>query len=369
MRVFISSVIAGFGEFRAAAAQAAVDLGHEVLRAESLTASDATPEQACLALERSADVAVVLLGARYGPIQRSGLSATHEEYRDARERMPVLVFAQEGMSAEDAQRAFIAEVREWAGGRFSGSFSSPEALRAAVTRGLHELAISRAGGQADAAETAPRAHDALRTLDVPGRHALALAVAGGPRQQILRPAQLEDQIFRDSMLQRAMFGATPIFDSRAATEDHTDRGVLVIEQARSQLRLYGDGTVVVVDPTLRRPPPAGLLGGMVLIEEDVRDGIALSLRFIGSLLDEIDPTRRLPTVSVSAALVGAQHTAWRTRADHAANPNTMNPNMFAPDRVVADLPPPARPRAALTHQAEEIAVDLMVLVRRELRQR
>lgn len=88
----ISSVIAGMEEYRAAAREAAESLGYIVIAAEDFGASPSSPQQVCLAGVRDADVVVLLLGARYGTPQRSGLSPTHEEYREARGRKPVLVF-------------------------------------------------------------------------------------------------------------------------------------------------------------------------------------------------------------------------------------------------------------------------------------
>ncbi len=43
------------------------------------------------------------MGARYGAIQTPGLSATHEEYREVRERCSVLVMVQGGVEREDGQ--------------------------------------------------------------------------------------------------------------------------------------------------------------------------------------------------------------------------------------------------------------------------
>lgn len=48
MKVFQSSVIAGFEEFRNAAADAATALRHEIIRAEDSGASPAKPQQVCL---------------------------------------------------------------------------------------------------------------------------------------------------------------------------------------------------------------------------------------------------------------------------------------------------------------------------------
>jgi hypothetical protein len=62
MKVFISSVIAGFEDFRDAAAQAIRTLGHEVIRAEHFGASPETPQRTCLAEVREAEVVILILG-------------------------------------------------------------------------------------------------------------------------------------------------------------------------------------------------------------------------------------------------------------------------------------------------------------------
>jgi hypothetical protein len=85
MKIFISSLITGMEQIRTAARNAITILGHEPVVAEDFGALPHTPQVACLdGLRRSAAV-VLILGARYGAKQISGLSATHEEYREARE--------------------------------------------------------------------------------------------------------------------------------------------------------------------------------------------------------------------------------------------------------------------------------------------
>ena len=91
MKVFVSSVIDGYEEYREAAVSAVRTLRHDALRAEDYGASPNSPQQTCLQGVRDADVVVLLLGARYGFKQASGLSATHEEYREAKEQHPVCV--------------------------------------------------------------------------------------------------------------------------------------------------------------------------------------------------------------------------------------------------------------------------------------
>jgi hypothetical protein len=71
------------------------------------------------------------------------LSATHQEYREARDRGDVLVFIQEGVTREPLQEAFIREVQSWSGGQYTANFSTPDELHDGVIRALHELELSR----------------------------------------------------------------------------------------------------------------------------------------------------------------------------------------------------------------------------------
>lgn len=173
MKVFISSAIRGLEPFREAAVRAAAALRHEVKRSEDFGATAVTPQQACLAGVRWAHVVVLLLGACYGERQPSGLSATHEEYHEAKSRCSVLAFVERGVEPEAAQQEFIDEVRGWAGGLLTGEFASPEELQDAVTRALHELELAQQAGPVDESEMADRAW-AL----IPDRYGLQGAMCG-----------------------------------------------------------------------------------------------------------------------------------------------------------------------------------------------
>jgi hypothetical protein len=72
---------------------------------------------------------VLLLGARYGDPQPSGLSATHEEYREVNSRSPVLAFVERDVERQAAEQDLVDEVRSWAGGVLTGDFASPEELQ------------------------------------------------------------------------------------------------------------------------------------------------------------------------------------------------------------------------------------------------
>ena len=103
--------------------------------AEDFGARPDSPQIACLQGLRDADLVLLILGERYGAVQgTSDLSPTHEEFREAREHQPVLVFVQEGVQREARQDTFVAEVQAWQSGYFRSVFKTAEQLHDAVIR-------------------------------------------------------------------------------------------------------------------------------------------------------------------------------------------------------------------------------------------
>ncbi|MEX1133287.1 MAG: DUF4062 domain-containing protein [Acidimicrobiia bacterium] len=363
MKVFISSVVGDFEQFRAAAAEAIEILGHRVLRSEDFPALARTPQQACLAAVRDADVVALLLGDRYGPVQESGLSATHEEYREARELKPVLVFVEEAVSPEPAQQEFIDEVQAWATGHLRRGFATPDDLRATLTRALHEHELALSSGLVDPSEMLERANAMVpRGSGRVGGPQLILAVVGGPLQQVLRPTDLEDPELARNAQREALFGDSAVLDASQGTEVSIDGTSLVLEQTDAVVKVDQTGSVLVGLPPHRATPrTAGELPA--LIEEDISSGLTRALRFAGWVLERIDSTHRITHVAVVAHLANAGYMPWRTRAEHQASPNAGQVAMGASDPSVT-LTPTTRHRQALIHDADRIAEDLVALLRR-----
>jgi len=363
MKIFVSSVIRGLESYRDAASHAARALRHEVKRAEDFAASAATPQQACLAGVRWADVVVLLLGSRYGDRQRSGLAPTHEEYREARERCAVLVFIQQNANFEQEQLGFVSEVQNWSTGHFTATFSSPEELRDQVTAALRDLELARAVGPVDEAEMLSRAKALLPNDRQSLGARLILVVAGGPRQQVVRPRDLESQELEEFITREALFGSYRIFDRRRGTECEIRDEQLAIDQDKNSVLLDQLGTIrLVLSLEPQDDQRVGLAG--VAIQEDVKECLQKALKFAGSLLDHVDPLRRISDIVIVAALQGAL--TWRTRAEHQRSPNSYSVRLLA-DAAVVHLTPARRHRAALIQDTGTLAEDLTVLLGRRLR--
>ena len=364
MRVFVSSVIRGMEQHRDAACDAIESLGFVVIRSEKFGPSTETPRRACLEAARTADLTIVLLGERYGAPQKKGLSATHEEFREARDHGNAAVLVQRGVDAETPQRDFLEEAQDWDTGRLTDTFSGPNDLRAKVTRVLHEHALRQQNAPLDPSELLERARSRLPSQRQHSSSRLHVIVTGGPGQELVPPSRLDDPAFPKPIIQQALLGPEPVFDLEQGTKTHLERGQLRLEQDRAAIVLAEDGTVVVSVPPIR-PDRESRYGLSVLIEEDIRSALAAALGFIGWLLDEVDSPRRLSHIIVLAAIEGGSMLGWRTRAQHAANPGPVTMSMRQHDLVTVPEEPAVGPRAQLTAKRDGLVEDLVTRFRRE----
>jgi hypothetical protein len=364
VKVFISSVIAGMEEYRAAAWEAAQSLGCTVIAAEDFGASPSSPQQVCLAGVREADMVVLLLGARYGTPQRSGLSPTHEEYHEARGRKPVLVFVQTGVTRETDEEKFVEEVSGWEGGQYREPFDSPASLQAVATGALHRWVLSQQAGPVNEAELTARVVALLpqRSTYAAGAPLLHVAVAGAPTHQVLRPGDLDDPALQTAMEQEALFGERPVFDRGQGVQASVSGTTLVIRQPNAEITVDEQGSVRVSRPARDASgwPGAGIPS---LVEEDVRDRVANAIRYAGWVLDRTDPTHRLSRVALTCRLDGVGYLPWRTRAEIAASPNQAR--LGFPGREAADSPPVVLSRTALLMDVARQAEDITVRLRRQ----
>lgn len=366
MKVFVSSLIRGFEDFRSAAVRAAQTLKHQVSRAEDFGASADTPQRVCLAGVRGADVVILILGARYGdPQGDSDLSPTHEEYREAREGGSVLVFIQEGVEREPRQAALVTEVQEWSRGQFTAGFRTADDLRDAVTSALHEFEILRRTGDVDEAALLARAQGHLPDRRGSSSPALCVVLVGAPEQQVLRPAQLEAQALTDAIQKEALFGDSRVFDQKEGSEVEVDGDQLVISQDNASVMVTQRGDVRVVQPAQRERDGHNFLP--VLIQEEIKESIERALLFSDWLLDTVDPKRRLAWVAPVATIIHSGYTGWMTRNQRTSSGNSVTMGTGGKEAVSVHLSPAILSRPSLRPEASVIAEDLMVLLRREIK--
>jgi hypothetical protein len=138
-RVFVSSLIAGMGEERAAVRGAIRSVGATpVMFEDDLGAQDVPADEAYLGGVRSSEVYVGLLGKRYGVRMGDGFSATHAELLEAeRNGLRLCVYVHDPAGSDGHQRDLIASVQNM---YTTSPWTDPVDLGERVERRLRDLA-------------------------------------------------------------------------------------------------------------------------------------------------------------------------------------------------------------------------------------
>ena len=185
MKVFVSSVVSDYEDFRAAAKQAIEALRLEpVVIGRTNPASPDSPRQACLKEVAESDVVILLMGYRYGEVLESGKSATHEEWDHARNlNKKILVFVESLSTRKERQDAFLKEVSDWDDGHLWVSYSKPIELLPEIVEALVKLQSDRDDPERDPVEKLPQnCREGLELLreTSPSAAANLLSLLSGP---------------------------------------------------------------------------------------------------------------------------------------------------------------------------------------------
>lgn len=258
----------------------------------------------------------------------------------------------------EEQAAFVQEVRNWEQGHYTASFRDANDLRDKVIRGLHRHFLDDASTPLDQDRLVERARSLAVDDGSTGSASLIVVVTGDSPYAVLRPTQLRDHQLHNFLLGEALTGPDAVLDVSAGSEPQVRSDAVVLTQRSGGriVELHEDGSIVVVQPALRDRSWQNSFASM--IEEDIIERIVRVVRLAGRVLDHVDDPPRISQVAVVAALCRPGSWPWRTRAEEAANPNSVTMRMFGPDRVEALLSPPVRRRAALLHDADSLAKDL-----------
>lgn len=143
MKVFVSSVVGGFEQYRAAARKAITLLGNTPVMCEDFGARPYSSQHACMTEVDQADVIVLILGENFGYQTETGESVTQQEFRRAKSSgKPILAFL-ETVAMDERQKAFSLEVSDYLDGLFRVTFSDQYQLSDGIVQGLNQMALSR----------------------------------------------------------------------------------------------------------------------------------------------------------------------------------------------------------------------------------
>jgi hypothetical protein len=146
MKVFVSSAIRGFEQFREAAREAIIEAGMQPLMVEDpglFPSQSLSPQEVCFQGVDDSDIFVLIIMHRYGDLTESGLSAVEEEYWRARlNEQEIRVFVH-STDREAEQEEFLTRISKWESGHFLNQFSCAEDLKSKMVQILSGLPESQ----------------------------------------------------------------------------------------------------------------------------------------------------------------------------------------------------------------------------------
>ena len=192
-----------------------------------------------------------------------------------------------------------------------------------------------------------------------------MAVAAGPTQQVIRPAELESEQLHRDLLDVTHAGADAVLSHSYGTDTSISGDAIILEQRDSgaKITLSETGAIMVAQPATTQhdtwPPVIPSI-----IEEEITERVMRALRFAARVLDHVDPRQRVSHVAVAVALLEAGYLPWRTREERDRNLNSATMGFGGRDQIEAALSPPTRTRAALSSDTIQLSQDLTVRLRR-----
>lgn len=241
MKVFISSVVRGFEQFRAAAKDAVETLDMKPIMSEHFGARSYSSEHACLTEVDQCDVYVLILGANYGYEPQPGLSVTQQEFHQAvSKRKPILVFIHK-TDFDAKQAVFVNEVSDYKLGLFRASFSDSQELLKVIVQGLSRMEKSKSAISEKAFHERITEASSSRSY---GGHSYApqleFAFMPQPVEQhaVQGAAQRRDEIFQ-------IFHNLGLAKFKQGYDDWDDRLFTGLKSGDTSWRVFDDGLVLL----------------------------------------------------------------------------------------------------------------------------
>ena len=372
-RVFISSVMDGFADQRAAAKAAVELLGLQPIMAETFGARSYSSQQACLEGVEESAVVVLILGRRYGFVARSRKSVTEEEFDRARESgLPVLVFLENG-DREAEQEAFVQRISSYEEGYHRVTFTTPAELKDEVVKALN---IQVGAGAQPTLDTAGAIAvlDRLKWGDRRERDRgpwLGGIILPTRQQRYVSPIKLGDKGFQRNIQKEAVYGEFAIFDSEHGVKpEETEESTIFVQSgdrgAIASLELRTDGTLILGKLlSAAQPWTVSIVRNSVVDEDEFKSSLASFFQFASQIYSFLEDNRMLTAFYFGGSLSGIAHKMFGRIP--ALPPNGMSMGMHHfPEPLLIPREPHSLSRANLV-DGERSAAEITELVARMFR--
>lgn len=312
-RVFVSSVIKGFEEYREAARRGIEDAGGEpVLVNEDFPALATSSRNACLDGVISSDIYLVIVGERGGWRAPSGKLVVEEEYEQARKsKKPILAFIQDVEHDMDANQ-LINELSDYVNGFFRPTFKTIEELRSQVAKALAPMIREEKVPQARVAMIQEKLNERFQ---IPHESRLRFVLAPERDEEVVDVVSLDSEELKRSLYEighshnvglfayeypktaKVKVSSLEITQGESSGRQHSDKVV--------HLELSSEGVITIdanVTGRVKRGSFPSSMEGFVIVEADVIECLKSSFAFANAFYNKQDPYKRHHRFFYNAAL-------------------------------------------------------------------
>jgi hypothetical protein len=314
-RIFVSSVVNGFGKYRQSAREGIVGADCEPVMVEDFPALSKSPRNACLDGVQSSDAVVVIIGGRGGWKAPSGKLVVEEEIEEAGKRgLPILLFVEELEHDNEAKR-LLAKLEHYVDGAFRKNFSTSDELSDLV----RETLVKTSGDsmkENDYSLVAKQFDDPFKIYQGTTLRFVHMPLRA---DEIITPFELgEDKLFA-VLCELAHRQDVNLFSYKIAKEKEVQvSNVVILQNSGNNLNNLGEtvrlqvGTngLIIIDISVSVHPDeisSSFLRSMVVLERDMKEILNRCFSFVNAFYNEQDQFKRHNHFFYNVALINKEH--------------------------------------------------------------
>ena len=372
-RIFVSSVMEDFTEYRNSARDAILTAGGEPVLIEDYPAMSVSPRTACLDAVSSCDIYVVIVGKRGGWTAPSGKLVVEEEYEEAKRlKLRILVFVQDIEKDRDAEE-LVERLSDYISGSFRPVFQTPDELKSTIEKALQPLMSH----YSNRGVISPMIEEKLKDpSQIYNRSSLRFVLCPERPEEILDPVLLEDQKLKTRFYEIGHSQNVGLFSYERKKKYDVGISEIVIHQTEEgrwqdgidevHLEITTTGVITIdINVSNRTPerPAEAFSSSMVIVEDDIMSVLKKCFAFAHEFFEWKDPFKRYDRLLYNTALSGI---GYRALVKELPKGNSIQMGQQGERVIIAFDQPRLITREDLANSDNEIQANL-VLFRRRLK--
>lgn len=370
-RVFVSSVIEGFEEFRKAAKNGIIAAEGEPVLVEDYPSFGVSPRNACLDGVASSDIFITVVGSRGGWLAPSGKLVVEEEYEEARRyHLHILAFVQT-IERDQQAESFVIKLSDYVEGMFRQTFITPDELQKAVEKALMPIIQHNKNPEVNMNMVDEKLRNPYK---IHNEASMRFLLMPERVDEFIDPVSLESPALKHQLLEIGHFPQVELFSYERPKKIELEMSSIVILQSEEgryrdiveevRVELTTEGLLVIdanVTGCVARGQPHDLMGSMVIVEEDISSKLKKCFAFAGGFFQSKDPFKRYGRMIYNVALSGI---GMRTLMSKPTQRGSYSMGNHGDEVIIAFDKPRFIIRESLISPEKEIEATLTLLSRR-----